>query len=403
MEVPLKSGKFLVRRIVVTDHGFTYPTFQVVGYLAGQRVRKRFKSLEEAAGEKSRLEVAAANEDSGVRSVNTRLGVDQVAEAEACIRRLGGKSLTLAVDWFMENYRPPCAEKLLSEAVTEFVASRIGHGEAVHRDDVECKLKAFSRAFPNRRVHEVGTADVLHYLQKSGWAPKTRNNVRGILHTFFSYCADDARRWATSNPVKAVPKLDVPRGLPEIMSADRIAELFTFLETYTGSPRKPQKPGFLIPYFALATFAGMRPAVPTGEIWKLGHARDLKRLVDLEVGTIRVTPDIAKTDSIRSIKIRPNLAAWLKRYPLDEFPIVMLGMQGLVSEVRKRFAIGDDVLRHTFISMHVAKWRSLGEAALEAGNSEGIIKRHYLNLVAESEADRFWSIAPKRLVLPTSG
>ncbi len=395
----MKAGEFKIRRILARERGFTYPTYQVVGYLEGQRVRKRFKSLEEAAGEKSRLEIAAANADGGVRSVHTRLSTDQVAEAEACVRRLGGRSLTLAVDWFLENYRPPCAEKPLSEAVTDFVTSRAEQGEAVHRDDVECKLKAFGRKFPNQRVHEIGTADVLQYLTRSGWAPKTQNNIRGILHTFFSFCADDARRWATSNPVKAVPKLDVPRGLPEIMSADRITELFTFLETYTGSPRKPQKPGFLVPYFALATFAGMRPAVPTGEIWKLGHVRDLKRLVDLDVGVIRVTPDVAKTDSIRQIKVRPNLAAWLKRYPLGEFPIVMPGMQGLVSEVRKKFAIGDDVLRHTFISMHVAKWRSLGEAALEAGNSEGIIKKHYLNLVGESEADRFWEIRPTHVVM----
>jgi hypothetical protein len=37
-------------------------------------------------------------------------------------------------------------------------------------------------------------------------------------------------------------------------------------------------------------------------------------------------------------------------------------------------------MRHTFISMHVAKFRSLGEAALQAGNSEAIIKKHYLDL-----------------------
>jgi hypothetical protein len=98
-----------------------------------------------------------------------------------------------------------------------------------------------------------------------------------------------------------VPKLDVPRGLPEILGADRTEELFAFLETYTGSPRRPQKPGSLVPHFALATFAEMRPAVPTGEIWKLGHVRDLKRLVDLDVGVIRVTPDVDKTDSSRQI------------------------------------------------------------------------------------------------------
>jgi hypothetical protein len=52
------------------------------------------------------------------------------------------------------------------------------------------------------------------------------------------------------------------------------------------------------------------------------------------------------------------------------------------------------VLRHTFISMHVAKFRSMGDTALQAGNSEAIIKKHYLNLVSPEEADAFWQIVP---------
>jgi hypothetical protein len=31
-------------------------------------------------------------------------------------------------------------------------------------------------------------------------------------------------------------------------------------------------------------------------------------------------------------------------------------------------------MRHTFISMFVAKFRSIGEAAIKAGNSEAIIR-----------------------------
>jgi hypothetical protein len=44
------------------------------------------------------------------------------------------------------------------------------------------------------------------------------------------------------------------------------------------------------------------------------------------------------------------------------------------------FGLTHDVLRHTYISMFVAKFRSMGEAALQAGNSESIIRRHYLDL-----------------------
>ena len=39
--------------------------------------------------------------------------------------------------------------------------------------------------------------------------------------------------------------------------------------------------------------------------------------------------------------------------------------------------------------MFVAKFRSLGEAALQAGNSESIIRRHYLDLKSTEEAEHF--------------
>jgi hypothetical protein len=48
----------------------------------------------------------------------------------------------------------------------------------------------------------------------------------------------------------------------------------------------------------------------------------------------------------------------------------------------------------TFISMHVAKFRSIGDTDFQAGNSEAIIKKHYLNLVSTEAADEFWKIMP---------
>jgi|GEM_PF-5134616 len=61
----------------------------------------------------------------------------------------------------------------------------------------------------------------------------------------------------------------------------------------------------------------------------------------------------------------------------------------------KKFNLTHDVLRHTFISMFVAKFRSIGEAAIQAGNSESIILRHYLDLKNAAEADQFWAILPQ--------
>ncbi|HEX2851902.1 MAG TPA: site-specific integrase, partial [Opitutaceae bacterium] len=65
-------------------------------------------------------------------------------------------------------------------------------------------------------------------------------------------------------------------------------------------------------------------------------------------------------------------------------------------KIAKEFALSHDVMRHTFISMFVGKFRSLGEAALQAGNSESIIRKHYFDLKSTTEADEFFGILPRK-------
>lgn len=57
-------------------------------------------------------------------------------------------------------------------------------------------------------------------------------------------------------------------------------------------------------------------------------------------------------------------------------------------QIAKRFALSNDVMRHTFISMFVAKYRSMGEVALQAGNSESIIRK----ADAEGRTQRRWGL-----------
>jgi len=44
----------------------------------------------------------------------------------------------------------------------------------------------------------------------------------------------------------------------------------------------------------------------------------------------------------------------------------------------------------------------MGDTALQAGNSEAIIKKHYLNLVTPEGADTFWKIVPASRLADTS-
>ncbi len=173
-----------------------------------------------------------------------------------------------------------------------------------------------------------------------------------------------------------------------------------FLEDYpeanTTEIRTLGSKGCMVPYFALCLFAGIRPDWEDGEIGKIqpGH-------INLKTGVIHLEPEVSKVNEKRIIKIQPNLALWLERYPADNFPIIPpTSFREMRINIRRRFNLGYDILRHTFISMLVGAFRSVGDAALQAGSSESIIRRFYLDLKSEEAADDFWRISPAGTSLP---
>ena len=135
--------------------------------------------------------------------------------------------------------------------------------------------------------------------------------------------------------------------------------------------------------------------MPHGEITKLKP-----EAVDLKSGFINISAEVSKVREARKVAIQPNLAAWLRAYPLKKFPIILGNFKKRRDKFAKNFDLTHDVLRHTFISMFVAKFRSIGEAAIQAGNSEAIIRKHYLDLKTSEEAEAFFAILPKHAKIP---
>jgi len=228
---------------------------------------------------------------------------------------------------------------------------------------------------------ELTPARLVAFLEMGRPGLKTYNNRRGILGTFFKYAFH--RGWVADNPILKVPhhRLRRLRGVAQTLTAVEARVLMEHLETYES--------GRWVPYFALCLFAGIRPGVPHGEISKLKP-----EAVDVDSGVITIAAGVSKVREPRKVTIQPNLAAWLRAYPLDNCRLIVGNFQQRCVALREKFNLTHDVLRHTFISMFVAKFRSIGEAAIQAGNSEGIIRRHYLDLKGKEEAEQFFGILP---------
>jgi Phage integrase, N-terminal SAM-like domain len=351
----------------------------------GRRIRKKFSDRQKALDWKNLKEIELTNRGRKLHSVITDLSDEQIKEAQACFIRLGDRyTLTQAIDYFLGHYQKPDFKISLSEATVKFRGAL--EGQVRDRTLVQLKstLGQFERFMGNSDLHEITHEDVERYLRSlrakdgvNSASRKTWNNYRADLHLFFEWCADKQRRWLPANPAADVTRFKIDREHIEVLPIKKARELMKHVSGF--------KDGKTVRYFALALFAGVRPG---GELEKLA---DNPELVDLKNKVIRITPAISKTGKARQIPIRPNLLRWLKRFPGEIFPA---NSDRELKTIRKEFELSHDVLRHTFISMHVGAFNSFADAAIESGNSEKIIRDHYFNTSVKSEARAFWKIYP---------
>lgn len=365
-------------------------SWRVSGWLNGLRVRRNFKTREEAGAEKAVLEIKSLQAASGVRSAVTVLTEEQIREAESLFQRLSGKtrSLSFYVDFALANYREPETQKLLGEAITEYTTSRKHEFEqdqisGVQLERIQRDLKHLGNYFPGATVAELTAPKITTFLERGNPAMKTYNNRRGIVSTFLKFCL--YRGWIVENPLAKIParRIRRRRGMAKTLTAAQAAELMAKMEDFEG--------GRWVPFFVLCLFAGIRPSVPDGEIARIKSAD-----VCAKSSVISISAHVSKVREPRKVTIQPNLKAWLEAYPLDKATLIVPDFHRRRTAIAKEFGLTHDVLRHTFISMFVAKFRSIGEAALQAGNSEAIIRKHYLDLKTQEEAEQFFSIMPKR-------
>ncbi|HSY53884.1 MAG TPA: site-specific integrase [Opitutaceae bacterium] len=366
-------------------------SFRVSGWLHGVRIRRNFKTSAEAEAERQLLELQRLDAANKLRTVVTRLTNDQLREAEAAYQRIGDKpreSLSFYVDHALAHYRELDKSMVLATAVTDYVAGKTKEQERTlisvsQLRSITGELETLKAQFPDGVVSQFTPEVLTAYLERGKPSLKTYHNRRGLISTFFKF----ARRkgWIQSNPVKRTPhyRLAHRRGSATTLAAERVEQLMAFLETY--------EDGTLVPYFALCLFAGVRPCFREGEMSRLQPES-----INLDTGVIHIEPEVSKVRMKRLVTIQPNLAAWLHAYPLKRYSIVPPKMAKRHRFIFRKFELSHDILRHTFISMFVGKYRSIAEAALQAGNSEEIIRRHYLDLKSTAEAEKFFQIVPTK-------
>jgi hypothetical protein len=389
--------------ITIREHhevknGRGYSSFLVQGWKEnGKWKRKKFKERKDAERFTALKRVELENQGRTQRMLLSPLTEDQHKQAIDAFDKLGRTySLSEAVEYFLANHRRPSFTIRMSNAIVEYLGDRERDGLRDRtRGQLKSVLAQFSAYLDNPFVHQVTVEKVDHFLRslrakdsKSPAKRKTWNNYRNILNHFLAWAGESdlstQRPWIFQNPVSKI----------RVYSAKQVAEERD--EIATTSPENIQRMlsvlmrwrnGVLVKCYALAYFAGIRP---DGELRRF--APRCQELINLKTGVISIPASVSKTKEARKITITPNLRKWLIAY--DANPIIPTNFDRLNKQFRKHYALQHDETRHSFISYHVGLNRSVGDAALQAGNSEGIVKKHYLNLHSKEEAAHFFSIVP---------
>jgi site-specific recombinase XerD len=162
---------------------------------------------------------------------------EQLHEAESVFRRVSGhtRPLSFYVEFALANYREPVTQKLLTEAVTEFLLIKDHEREQdllsePYLTRVKRDLNRLQKHFPAATVAELTGTRLLGYFEARGAAHKTFNNRRGVVSAFLKFALQ--RDWIADNPLTKIPprRIRRRRGCAITFAALQAAALMAHVE-----------------------------------------------------------------------------------------------------------------------------------------------------------------------------
>lgn len=296
-------------------------------------------------------------------------------EASAALSPFG-RTIMDAVNFYLPHLQAmnrTCTFRALTD---ELLAVKAKDGASSrYLGDLRSRLGQFATNMGEKSVAAITAREVDEWLRSLSVSATTRNNFRRVLIVAFNFALE--RGYCVANPGEKSAKAKVIEGKVGILTVSQTARL---LET---SHRQ------LLPFVAIGAFAGLRRA----ELERLDWSE-----VDLRSGLIEVTASKAKSARRRFVKIRPNLAAWLRPLARAKGPVTPTDYRELFDDARTAAGITNwpqNALRHGFASYGLAHDKDAAKLALELGHTNSnLVFQHYRELVRPKSAGEYWKLRP---------
>jgi len=312
----------------------------------------------------------------------------------------------------LKDYKTTFIVSKASVSVSDGIESFLAHQEAEgssprHLASLKSRLKRFSDDMGDKLVSAITVGNFTEWLNglratradKAGekLTPVTRHNLSRSLRSFFVFGME--RGWTLSNPVPVAKRArnktaKLAKGkAPAVLLPHDVNRFMRAVATV--APR-------MVPFWSLKFFAGIRDAEAGRMDWSM---------IDMKPGEIHLPANVSKTGEARTVKILPNLAAWLRPHAATDGPIApgdmarrydykkilaSLATRDDAGKITKPFTFPSNAARHSFGTYHLFHFRNAGETALQLGHKSNpaMLHEHYKNPTAEKHAAAFWKIIP---------
>lgn len=368
--------------------------YTLVWYDGGVRRRKVFDDLDAAKahaqevgagianGELAVATMRPADRDSYVTAVRelAPTGVpllDAVRQYVAAMAVLPpGTSLLEAASAYAQRSAGAAGRKPLPELVEEFVKK-----ERLSERYVET-IRAHLRRLAKRFVTGIGNVrakDLRAWLNDITESPKSFNNYRGSIVTFFKWAKEQGHLSSeVITEAEKTSRLDEDDADVAIFTPDEMKKL---LERADDEMRL---------YLVLAGFAGIRREELMRMHW---------RHIDFKLWRFKLDKSVTKTGAKRNFAIVLSLRAWLEHLQVtkrtgkifedEELPERVIAFAREIGVEWKQ-----NVLRHSALTYRTAQTKNQPQVALEAGNSVAMVRKHYDDVAGEEEAQAWFGILP---------
>ena len=343
----------------------------------------------------------------------------------------GTWNLTKAATWVAANWAEESLEEIeVREAIDLFLEwkkkegaksnyltkARLQFGLIKGSDKKTITVKPGSLASFQVSLHEVTSTDLDRIIWNEAWdvSSSTRLDIWKTFHHFYEWAVD---KYCSKNLVKDVPKPPKNELDPEAFSVQQAKDIMDAASRcYDGT---------LVPYFALALFAGLRPQEITGNESMEPLRWDKHFVWDKDdEGNDKVTIRLkGKMAWRRTVALPENCLAWIKPHAKKTGTVCPTNFEkkydvircaagfrvgkGRISGITKKRIEGlekpdgkhrpewiQDGCRHSALSYRLAIVEDIQAVCGWAGNQPRTFKSNYEALVTKEQAKKYWAIFP---------